>query len=85
MPRVQRTLESSTHGHVCVRCAYAWSCIEVLKKSGLCIVHEAAKVNKTGPFCDVCMYLIMAKRCAIHHNLSFPAFVALIGDFTDVE
>lgn len=83
MPRVQPAV--STHTHLCVRCNYVSPCLQPLDPRGLCIVHRAVKVNKSGPFCNVCMHVIMAKRYAAARRLSLPALMALIGDITDVE
>lgn len=76
----ETTAQVGPHDHLCTRCNYEWGCLQAK-----CHVEHAAKVNKGGPFCHLCMHIIMAKRFAILRELSFPAFLAMLGDLTDVE
>src|SRR5436190_24123080 len=51
------------HEHRCSRCGYAWTCEAPMKpKAKRCIVDVAAAVNASGPFCTLCLHLIMAVR-----------------------
>lgn len=72
------------HEHVCARCDHHWDCL-IGRMNDKCYVRHAAKTNKGGPFCDLCMHIVMAKRFAVARQLSFPAFLAILGDFMDVE
>lgn len=53
------TSRSSPHEHVCVTCSWKWKCIF---SSLPCQVSKAVKVNKSGPFCELCRYEKMARR-----------------------
>lgn len=52
------------HEHACARCSHVWRCRLRLKgkRTPCCEVAKAAKVNKQGPFCDLCYHEEMAAR-----------------------
>lgn len=74
------TAVSRRHRHRCARCEHDWDCLQVK-----CQVAHAAKSNKAGPFCELCLHLIMAKRLAAQRQYTLPAILALLGNPTDVE
>lgn len=80
----ESTYQIGPHDHVCVRCEHLWDCL-IGRMNDKCYVRHAAKTNKSGPFCNLCMHIIMAKRFAAARQLSFAGLLALLGDFTDVE
>ena len=47
------------HTHTCETCRHEWACLHVK-----CQTAHAAKVNKQGPFCGLCLHLEMARRFA---------------------
>lgn len=53
------------HTHTCatLTCGATWTCNGV-ERGAVCDVIKAAKVNKQGPFCDLCLHVEMAKRYA---------------------
>lgn len=53
-----------THQHTCRECGYTWDCIlqRKGKKTKLCEVERAVRVNKEGPVCLVCYHEEMARR-----------------------
>lgn len=69
-----------THKHDCVRCDHRWNCLMVK-----CQVTKAAKANKSGPFCALCLHLVMAKRLIAQRGITAAGFMALVGDLTDIE
>lgn len=50
-----------------------------------CQVTKAAKANKSGPFCALCLHLVMAKRLIAQRGITAAGFMALVGDLTDIE
>ena len=45
------------HTHTCADCGYLWPCMAMADKpkAKVCIVAEAARSNKQGPFCYLCL------------------------------
>jgi hypothetical protein len=54
------------HNHSCARCLHEWPCTVWMEKPKrkVCIVTEAARVNKQGPFCELCRGLLIAEAAA---------------------
>jgi hypothetical protein len=50
------------HTHTCATptCRRTWACSTLVR----CQTERAAKVNKAGPWCGVCLHVEMAKRYA---------------------
>jgi len=61
------------HGHRCCCCDIFYACEE--KR---CKAEHAAKVNGTGPYCNVCRNGIMFMRYAWHRGINPLVFVKLI-------
>lgn len=55
--RMKNGAPAAGHSHTCALCGHVWVCEQ--KK---CEVEKAAKVNKQGPFCDLCYHLLMARN-----------------------
>ena len=51
--------------HKCVNCGYEW---ESLEDETAAHIRTAVKVNKDGPFCEMCYHLEMAERNAMHRG-----------------
>jgi hypothetical protein len=47
------------HQHLCETCGYAWDCDQAK-----CGVETARRVNKQGPYCELCRHVEMARRYA---------------------
>ena len=59
------------HHHTCARCAFEWRCLLQPKPAQKhCPVDVATHVNRSGPFCSLCLDIIMAKRVAQLRGLS---------------
>lgn len=52
--------------HTCCVCGYVWTSIDLKTEND---VIKAVKVNKTGPYCLMCMHLEMAERYAIKRGI----------------
>lgn len=68
--------------HTCCVCGHQWESIDdnsgrkVVKAAKVAKkVREAVKVNKDGPYCNVCHHLTMAKRYVEARGLNFAEFV----------
>lgn len=57
----QKETEGTEMIHICRSCGHSWKSIDndTARK-----VIAAAKVNKQGPFCNLCLHLVMALRFA---------------------
>jgi len=55
----------TAHTHTCANqeCGHVWHC-DGVGKGKVCQVFTAAKVNKEGPWCALCLHIEMAKRYA---------------------
>ncbi len=63
------------HSHDCCECGFTWTCEHGTK----CKVVVAAKVNKDGPFCELCRHAIMAIRYAAARRMDlFPHILRLM-------
>ncbi len=63
----------SQHNHTCANpnCKHAWVC-EYLDDP--CPILKAAKVNESGPFCELCYHIVMSKRIAAHRKINLRKF-----------
>lgn len=61
----------SNHAHKCATCGYTWECEEVKG----CKVEAAAKTNREGPHCILCLHIIMARRYANHRAVVLEQFI----------
>ena len=62
--------------HTCCLCGHQWESLKYTTERGKTIpaakvakdIRTAVTVNKCGPYCDLCYYLIMAYRAARFRN-----------------
>lgn len=57
-------MKAEFHCHYCELCGHQWRCEQTKKKCDASGTGRAAKVNGIGPYCDMCLHLIMAARYA---------------------
>ena len=58
------------HTHICAECGHEFVCLEYTEKECRTKgVFNAVQVNKSGPFCMLCLHLEMARRFAQARNL----------------
>lgn len=50
----------SVHSHCCQVCRIFWNC----KEGKRCKVERAVKINKRGPYCNMCLHGVMFLRYA---------------------
>lgn len=59
------------HKHTCEKCGFEWVCEEFTKKECEAKgVINAAKVNKEGPWCLMCLHLEMGRRIAFLRGIA---------------
>lgn len=64
-----RTAENRTnHTHICQTCQHEWDCFEP-KPFKKCPTMVAARVNRQGPFCALCLHVEMARRYAANRKI----------------
>jgi hypothetical protein len=61
-------MTDAAHRHTCTSCGHRWSCAEA-KPLARCEVAKAARVNGEGPYCQLCLWLGMARRAATLRRL----------------
>jgi hypothetical protein len=62
--------------HVCAACGRSWQCFQKLEaRSKTCKVDIAAKSNKQGPFCELCIHIEMARRHAQIRGYAFEVTI----------
>lgn len=69
------------HKHKCANCGYEWACDEFSTKKkceGPGGVFYAAKVNKEGPYCLMCLHLEMGRRIGYLRGLEVKTTIVKI-------
>jgi hypothetical protein len=65
---------AAQHRHACAACGWSWDCLGGTR----CQVATAAKVNRQGPWCLLCLHLIAAEHEARIRQL--PRIRALLDE-----
>lgn len=60
--------------HTCCVCGLLWQSMDQKREREVLL---ATRVNKSGPYCDLCQVLTMAQRYATHRGVDLRAFVEL--------
>ena len=70
------------HTHKCCKCSHTWECTGVGKQrkreAKVCEIDKAVKINKDGPYCEMCQHIEMAARIADVRGLEILS-IALRG------
>jgi hypothetical protein len=62
----------TAHTHRCQACGHDWDCMVWMDKPTrkTCVVDEAARANKQGPWCLLCYHVKMAEAAADARGLA---------------